>query len=148
MKAEFLKYFREIGIREPILDRIQTLSDHIKTLIPDADFPDVVVNEIVDKSGNRIYQTLRFVSEDLGVTVINFVDKPEITINRPRNLPSVVFEAKDFDFKKANENSRVTILASYPFSNEKYVYLRGSGVNCDHIMYIYRKYIFPRLKKF
>lgn len=147
MKEEFLKYFQEIGIREPILDRIKKLSDYIKTLVPDAEFADVVVNEIVDKSGNRIYEVLRFISKDIGVTVLDFIDKTEITINRPRLLPSVTFEAMDFDFKKANDNSRVTILTTYPFSNEKYILLRGSGVNCDHIMDIYHKHLFPRLQK-
>lgn len=145
MKEKFLRYFQSIGIKQPILARIEELWEYAKILIPGDDFTEVVVNETVDNDGNRIYEDLRFFSKDARISMLDFIDKTKITIGVPRTLMGISFEAKDFDFKHATERSRLLILGVYP-SNESFVIFRGSGVNCDHIMDVCRKHIFPRLK--
>lgn len=144
MKEEFLRYFQSIGIREPILARIEELLRYVEILVPDVDFNDVVVNETVDKEGNRIYEDIRFFSKDMRVSVFDFISKTGIIITVPTVPSGVTLEAKDFDFRHATERSRRLVLSIHGPS-ESFLLFRGSGANCDHIMDICRKYIFPRL---
>jgi len=145
MKEEFLRYFQSIGIKGPILARIEELLQYTETLVPGFDLTDVVVNETVDRDGNRIYEDLRFFSKDVRVAILNFISETKITYGVSGSLKGVTFEAKDFDFRHATERSRLSVLGVYP-SNESFGIFRGSGGNCDHIMNICRNYIFPRIR--
>jgi hypothetical protein len=140
------EYFTAIHVRDPVQKRIQELLAKIKLICPDTDFIDVTINDYIEKDGSRKLQSIRFYSEKITVKVNNFTEDNYnfVIAHGQKSIDQVKIETKDYDFVRANDNSRLSIVAK--FSIGTYTDLKGSGNNCDYLFDIYKKYIQPRIK--
>lgn len=139
MKNEFLEYFKSLGIEEPVVPRIETIMEYFNRFFPEEEIIDVFVSEYVEKDGTRIYEDLRFFGKDRDLLARNFMNVDEFYIARhERGIVSLKIEAKNYDFKKATDKSRLSVrkFYTYPSINEQ----KASMGNCDHLLRICQKY--------
>jgi len=145
MVEKFLEYFKTIGMTEPILQRVTILYGYFKLLLPDEDFVDVRVDEYVQDDGSRVYENICFYSKEFSVGVLDFMTSNKIIISGlEKDIVYASVEARDYDFKKATERSRLHIDLAYTDTRSNW---RTSKENCDHLMEIYRKYVIPRIRR-
>jgi hypothetical protein len=104
------------------------------------------VSETVDKEGNRIYQILRLFSKDFSAAAHDFIQKTEIGFGpRTKEIWGLIIEARDFDFAHATDQSRIVVHVTYAENkSDRLLAFRGSGLNCDHILMLCRKYFFQQ----
>jgi hypothetical protein len=144
MKTEFSEYFKSIGITEPVLTRIETIMEYSSQVCPNDEVMDVFVSEYVEQDGTRKYEDLRLFCKKRHFVASDFINKDEFYVTDPlAKIIGIKFEAKDFDFKKATDKSRLRIRRFYSY--ESLSEFKASMQNCDHLMRIYEKYILPYL---
>ena len=145
MKAEFRKYFRDIGIQEPLEERIKAVHEFFSEICQDK-IEDVFVNEYVKEDGSREFVSVRFLSKNYSMLAADFISKDDFRFGMVRKIRNFRLQKKDFDLKKATEKSRMTIELMYAEAPRVRSSYRASGVNCDYLMKIFHKYIIPNLK--
>jgi hypothetical protein len=145
--VSFEEYFKAIGIKEPIQKRIEYLFGRIKTLFPDVEFTDVSISEYVDSINQRQFESIRFYSnQGIIVKAHNFLfEEKYVLSHHSKNLNFIQIETKNYDFKKANANSRIFITGTYGPSPSEAMDLKGSAENCDYLLAIYKKYFLTRM---
>lgn len=143
MKAEFRKYFRDIGIQEPLEERIKTIHEFFSEICQD-EIEDVFVNEYVKEDGSREFHSVRFLSKNYSMAASDFISKDDFRMGPIGGIRNFRLQKKDFDFKKATEKSRMTI--DIMFASGVRSPYKASGVNCEYLTKIFHKYIIPNLK--
>jgi hypothetical protein len=143
MKAEFTDYLKSISLTEPFIKRITDIYEDYQTIFP-LEMLDIFVSEYVKDDGNREYQGLWFFSDNYLEEAKEFLVKLNIDICPYVHCINYInFEYQDFNLKKAVDKSRLRIY--FEFGNGKVGDMKASGVNCDYLIQIYRKFILPNL---
>ena len=145
MKKEFLDYLRMIGITaEEYLKRIETIIE-IHSNICQEEIIDIFVDEYIREDGTREYEDITFFSNEYDFGAPQFLTEDNFIITkRIKNVSAIKIKKKDYDFKKATENSRLNIEVRYDIS-EMYAIFKASKENCDHLKQIYFNYIAPNI---
>ena len=74
-----------------------------------------------------------------------FISQFELTINPiKKRFFHLIIKKQDYDFKKANEKSRLTINVNLNLGDLT-VSLKASKENCDYLHILIKKYIVPNL---
>ena len=139
MKDEFLQYFEAIGIRKPLQERINEIYEFYKRICPE-EIEDVFVSEYVKEDGIREYQTIRFFSKNYTMLASDFVNSDTFNIamaKKSLRVSALRVEKENYDFKKANDNSRMVITVFY-FPQKTSTY-KASKENCDYLKDIFEK---------
>jgi len=146
MKKEFLDYLRIIGITaEEYLKRIETIIE-IHSNICQEEIIDIFVDEYIREDGTREYEDINFFSNEYDFGALQFLTEDNFIITkRIKNVSAIKIKKKDYDFKKATENSRLNIEVRYDIS-EMYAIFKASKENCDHLKQIYFNYIATIIK--
>ena len=147
MKEEFVKYFQMLGLNEPIQDRIRSMLQKTQILFPEEEFTAVAINDYVEKDGTRIYNSLRFYSQKIGVLASDFLDKDNIMFAYTiKDIEAITIKTENYDFVKAEDKSRISIIARIVSSKGGHLVLQGTGQNCDYLMNFAKKYLFSRFR--
>lgn len=144
MKPEFKAYLKQLGATEPIQDRVEYFYRLCRKILPVQSLVDIFIDEYLTEDKSRKYTGLSFYSKDYTFSFVNFLVTDEIRLGRHRTvLDNVGIIVENFDFRKANDQSLMTInLYSGTSSTGQY---RASQKNCEHLVRIFRKYIKPFL---
>lgn len=147
MKDDFIEYFKSLGFKEQLLERISEILDDFSKLWPDVEFTDVAVDDYVLEDGTREFTNIHFYSEKKMCSFLaaNFMtEKAYVLSYIERALDSVKIESQHYDFVEATEQSRLVVRARWRYQ-EGFSELKASSENCDHLMKIFAKYVLPRL---
>ena len=144
MKAAFIEYLKNIGITEPIQERITTIYGFFVETCPE-EVEDIFVSDFIREDGTREYTSIRFLSEKYTMLAIDFINKDDFRISPLRGLRTVRLQKRDYDFKKANERSRMSIRVYY--TDDTYSDYQASKTNCDYLKDIFYKYYCPKYKQ-
>lgn len=141
----FEEYFSALGIRGPIQRRILEVLETIKKIYPNERFVDVSINEFLDEEGVRHLKDIRFYSSNISVHAKDFLIKNDFYISSlMQDFLTLNVESKNYDFVQANEKSKLDIVG-FMLARKVPTELHGSGVNCDYLFDIFKKYFLPRL---
>lgn len=145
MKSEFQKYLKDIGVTEPIQDRVE----HFYGLCGKIGFEnlqDIFVDDYLTEDKSRKYTGLSFFSKNLIFSVPNFLTDDKINIANQRTwINRIAITVQNFDFIKANDKSLISVHTFHDASDTGFY--KASQKNCVHLVRILRKYIRPSLMK-
>lgn len=146
MKEEFVEYLKMIGITaEEYLKRIETIMD-VHSNICQEEIIDIFVDEYIKEDGTRDYTGISLFSNKYDFGALQFLTEDHIVLTKRReDVYAIAIKKKDYDFKKATENSRLNIDVRYDVGEMSATY-RASKANCDCLKKIYFKYIVPNIK--
>lgn len=145
MKAEFEEYFKLIGINAvDYLKRIETIIE-VHSNICQEEINDIFVDEYIKEDGTRDYSDISFFSNEYNFAAIRFLTEDNFVLTkRMKYVDAIIIKKKNYDFKKATENSRLNIEIRY--NSDLHGIFKASKENCDHLKHIYFKYIAPNIK--
>jgi hypothetical protein len=144
MKQEFTAYLEQLGATKPIQDKVEYFYRLCSNMLPYKPLVDIFVDDYLAEDKSRKYVGLSFYSKDYIFAVPNFLTQNRIVVGRHRTVQDnveIIFE--NFDFRKANDQSLMTIILHHGSSTTGQY--RASQKNCEHLTLILRKYIQPTL---
>lgn len=146
MKDEFIEYLKMIGITaDKYLNRIETIME-VHSNICQEEIIDIYVDEYIEEDGTRNYDGITFFSNEYDFGAVQFLTEDKFIITkRKKNVIAIKLKKKNYDLKKATENSRLNIEVRFDLS-ELYSIFKASKENCDNLMQMYFKYIAPNFK--
>lgn len=142
MNDETVDYLQKIGMGDALADRVRTIEKLVLAVLPD-EVSLVFVSDYLDDEGNRQYENLYFTTPNYLVEVLGFVSQQTFEIDLIRNnIINLRYESRDYDFKHATEQSRLSIrYTTGPLS----AHLKASRENCDYLLRINREAFLPNL---
>jgi hypothetical protein len=144
MKESFIKYAQSVGLGEPL----QQLVDKLYTeclCIADDEIEEIIISDIVQQDGTRVYDILYFFSKSLVFEIENFVAQPKIWIAvlSPDPKAVLIVERTDFDLKEAKKSSRIFVQIRW--GNSFLINPKGSGDNCLHVFDVMKRFLVPKI---
>jgi len=144
MKKEFLTYLESIGITRPIRKRIETIYEFYKEICSDK-ITGIFVTEYIKESAEREYENLWLFSLKCCMEAKNFITQDNFdTDSIHKRVTGWEIQKQGYDFKKATEISRFSLLFYLPF--DRAGSLKASKKNCDYLKEIFLNYIVPNMK--
>lgn len=138
-------YLRELGMGTSLIEKGLTLYDEYEAYLSEA-INYVFISEYVDDDGNRIYESIWFLTDTL------MAEAHEITsdghgdiVPLGQGLTQVDFSRKNFDLTSATTQSRFRVSVTFDRSGLKGNF-KASSENCAHLLTILRDYLLPRVK--
>lgn len=145
MEEKMTQYLKSIGITEIVEKRVIDLIEQVENTTMEKAV-DILVVDYVNEEGMRIYEKLRVWTESFKIIIGNFLTESQINISsKDERIVSVEINARDFDFKVPTTISRIFIVGHV--ENDYTVPMKGSGINCAHVMEMYRKYFVPNIRR-
>jgi hypothetical protein len=139
----FTNYLRRLGMTSPLITRASEVYEFYRILVP-GPIPGIFVSEYATADGTRQYENLWFFTRRFAMEAKSFVTADNFDIAPyGRRLAALVVRKEDYDFRKAKEGSRLSVdcvdESAVTYS------LRASGLNCDSLRDIVRKFFVPNL---
>ena len=146
MKKEFMKYCRDIDIETKKLQgRIEDCHDVFVKITKETPI-DMIIEEYIDKEESRNYTDLTFWSKNYAGSFVNFIEEINVYISNLNNeIEFYRFKPLNYNFNKGTQKSR--LILEYRTSNHILGIYKVTKGNCDYLMKIFRKYVYPRLTK-
>ncbi len=145
MEQKFEEYLKALGMKQPFIVRIENLLKLTKTLLPNLEIKDILVDDHFSQEGERIFDRLRLYSDNIGIVFLNFISEDKMIMNSlSLKYSTVMFELKDYDMIKATEKSRM-VITGYSLGSDRVTTIRASAENCDYTLNIFNKYMRSRV---
>ena len=145
--SRFKEYLTKIGITDPLCQRIDAIFGLAAEMYGArvADTTDILVTDYIEADGSRVYAGVDFYLKDYVISSVDLTgDVNLITSKIGKNVVFIHVKAKDYDFKKATEKSRLYVTCAYTSLNLSSDF-KAAKENCDYLKEIIRKYIVPNL---
>jgi hypothetical protein len=145
-EAPFTQYMAAIGLSSTLAGRADHAYELCAKVCPEK-IEQIFVNDYIDQEGARVFQSIYFFSTNYIMEAKGFVSAENYDLTAIEiPLKYLNWEAKDFDFTKATEKSRLTFY-TYAQQSGIMVSLKASKENCDYLWELIRTYFLPRAKK-
>jgi hypothetical protein len=146
----FAEYMKTIGVSETLASEFQRQYEFFKNICPEK-IEHMFIDDYINQEGTRIFESTNFFSASFAMEAktLGPTGEYEMALFLPR-LRYWSVEAKDFDFKKATDKSRLVF---------KFVLFEGGGLslptatlkaskeNCDYLWNLISIYFVPKLQK-
>jgi hypothetical protein len=137
---DFISSYNEyIRITAPINQRIRSILSFYKLICPE-EIKDMFVSEYLKEDHTREYESLWFFSDNYVMESDQFLSSDHfdiISINK--KITRFAISKNEYDFKNANENSRMLLEFATPHSITGE--LKASQANCDKLRDIFMTYL-------
>ena len=103
---------------------------------------DIFVNEYINKEGNRVFESVWFLNEQVCMESHKFTTSLDYDASPwSKNIKRWVLTKSNFDFNVAREDSRVNL--EFNFATDVTGAFKASRENCVKLIEIMKKYIIP-----
>jgi hypothetical protein len=143
MKSEWTTYFKSLGMSSVLVQRATQACEAFSTICPD-DIQDLVVSEYINQDGIREFEDLFLFTPRHIVRVTRFAVQDILDADATLPLGNLLIERTDFDFKQANDKSRLHV--RYATMAHFVADLKASGQNCMALTRILRERLVPLLR--
>lgn len=142
---EVVKYFKDIGIEEPIEQRIQLVYSYIQKLIPFT-LKDIFVSDYIEEDGTHKFVHADLFSDTHLISIFDFTRNDAFaTSPYDIKIANMRIDSQEYDFQKASPKSRLRVRLVFFNTERMYGEFKATGNNCDYLMRILEKYIIPRI---
>ncbi len=119
------------------------ICDLVGKLIDD-EIADIFVTDYVESDGRRNYEDLLLFTSGRIIEAQRFITEDTLFINDINQCQLIGLELRRFayDFEKASTESRLSGMAA--FGERMSIDLKASGVNCDFLTSLLKKYFLPK----
>ena len=131
MKKRSIRFLEDSGVESGLLTE-KMLNYEIE---------DIFVCDYMKEDGTREYTNLRFLSEKYSMLAVNFINEDNFHWGKMVPVKGIRIQKRDYDFKRANDRSRMTILVRWIDDMESEY--TASKNNCDYLKNVFHKYLRP-----
>jgi hypothetical protein len=143
MNDNFINYARSVvGLGDALIARVEGYYEQCQSLIIEP-IEDIIVNDIIQQDGARLFDTLYFFTKGLAFEIVNFVSDPTIWIAPLKSLNDgwVQIIQTDFDLKEAKPTSRISVVITWPGGLGGSMSPKASGQNCVHVIDVLKRHV-------
>ena len=143
MQVEHISYLKSINIPSTLMDIIQAFFFRQSALFEPIGekIEDIFISEYIS-DGRRRYEGVWLFSKRISMMLRLYTDDQDTLINRmQKNIFFINIKSENYDFEKGNENSKLNIV--YVAYGNNIGNLKATDENCDHLMYLCKKYFLP-----
>ncbi|HUU28933.1 MAG TPA: hypothetical protein VM123_14070 [archaeon] len=141
MKSEFLKYLLSIGIKDPLIERINSIFEFYKKVCSE-EIEKIFISEYIQKDGMRVYENLWFFSKSYIMEAKDFINTDDFDLVYIKNrMLGWTLQKKEYDFENSNEKSRFAL--TIKFIGDVWAKLKASKENCNSLRDILFRYFLP-----
>ena len=145
MKQDWSAYLGSIGITSSLKDRIEAVHSILKGFFVD-EISDLFVEDYLTQDGTREYGSVWFFSAQLVSEVRQFSKSDDFDMTPIKNrIIYWTLKQQDYDFKKANEKSRLFV--TFDMDTDVSGDLKATGANCDQLRKIFILHVVPNIQK-
>lgn len=142
MKLEFLEYLKFIGITEILKKKILDIYEFYEHVCPEK-IEDIFVTEYIKDDVSREYESVWFFSEKYCMEAKSFTTVDNFDMcSLSKAVIYLCIEKKNYDFKKATAESRLTLGFQ---TSDLMGDIKATRENCDYLKDIFLKYFVPNL---
>jgi hypothetical protein len=139
LNDSFSAYLAEIGMNDLLMERVSTLRD-LYAAIQVEELSDIFVNETLTAEGDRIFDSVWFFTSSYVMESLLSGDTfDSVRIDR---IVRWEITLSDYDWKEANESSRLSISLTFPEGITGS--LRATHKNCDYLRDLFVRWIVPK----
>lgn len=140
MKNEFEEYLKALGMTEALRARVEEIVEFYATACPE-EIEDIFVSEYIQEDGTRVYENFWCFSKQYAMEAKDFVNRDNFD-SAPvgANVAHWEITKQDYDFKKAEEKSRMALDVQFAGSVVRGL-LKASKENCDQLRNVFLKYL-------
>ena len=132
-------YIKELGGSKILIDRAKEIYEIHKIVCPQ-EIKTIFISEYHTKDKTRIFDNLWFFSDSFFMETKNFQNNNNTDLIRfQKNIDYIEMFYQDFDFKKGNDNSNLTIKMMLG-GTDLFAQFKASKQNCDNLMNIYSNF--------
>ena len=143
MKTEFTEYLQSLGFTDILLPRCNELFRMLSD-IADEEILDIFVSEYFEEDGSRYYEDFRVFTKTYCLVGVNFLHEERLAIWKYENrYENINLRSTNYNFKEATALSNLAIHCTRESLQEASLILKSSRENCDHLYYIFKKYLKP-----
>jgi hypothetical protein len=143
MKKYFVDYLNSIGVTEVLKEKINEIYEFYHFIYPE-EVKDIFITDNIQNNGERTYGKTCFFSDNFYMETHLYQKKDNFYIAPLKNqIISLSIEKERYDFKKATEDSKLTLIINFP-GDEKYLNARKN--NCDYLRIMIVKYFLQNLQ--
>jgi hypothetical protein len=139
LNDSFSAYLAEIGMNDLLMERVSTLRD-LYAAIQVEELSDIFVNETLTAEGDPIFDSVWFFTSSYAMESLLSGDTfDSVRIDR---IVRWEITLSDYDWKEANESSRLSISLTFPEGITGS--LRATHKNCDYLRDLFVRWIVPK----
>ena len=140
MKQPFIAYLKDIGMAEPLIERVSAIYDFY-TKVLEVDIEHILVTDTISEDNTRSFDSVWFFTAMHCLEAHRFVHEDSFDFSLTPRFVYWRAEKTSYDFEKATTESRMKLtISSETITGE----LRASGKNCDYLRDVLLKWILPR----
>jgi len=143
MQPAFKEYLKSIGIGDTIAKRVEEIYEFYEHVLEQTgdEIKDIFITDYIEKDTTRTYQNLWFFSNKYLMEAKLFINNDDFDFFSVKGgLAYIDIKKKDYDFKNANDNSRLSVEYAVNISGGQ---LKASKENCDKLRDIVLTYFIP-----
>lgn len=150
MEKKFNTYLKSIGMGNRLIKRVEEIYAFYEetAILLDDQIKDIFIHEYIEADLKRHYESAWFFSDKYMFEAKSFIKKEDdfdMAILKD-GITYIVIKKESYDFRKANDKSRLTIEFDSIPNNESVI--RASKRNCDNLRDIMLKYLVPNFKEY
>lgn len=142
MKKHFEDYLNSIKVTEILKKRINEIYEFCNFACPE-EIMEIFVSDYFTKDGERFYYKICFFSDTFYMETTDFETNDNFYITPLKRTVSVSIDKEHYNFKKATENSKLSLNFSFP---EEEKHISAAKNNCDYLMNILTNYFLQNLQ--
>lgn len=144
MKKHFEDYLNSIKVTEILKKRINEIYEFCNFACPE-EIMEIFVSDYFTKDGERLYYKICFFSDTFYMETTDFETNDNFYITPLKRTVSVSIDKEHYNFKKATENSKLSLNFSFP---EEEKHISAAKNNCDYLMNILTNYFLQNLQPY
>lgn len=139
MNSKVKTYLLSIGMKKPLIERVGQICDRFSQLAK-FEIDDVFISEYVLDNGTRAYEDIRIFTHGMIVEADQFQAQDTFYFNPIDKSQRISWEVsfKDYDFKSATADSRLTVTIHTGLNTVRF---KASRENCGVLSEIIRRYL-------
>lgn len=145
MDEKIISYLKDMNMPSALMEIAQSffekqskLLEHIGETIDD-----IFISEYIS-DGRRRYEGVWLFSKRVSIMFRFYSDDQDILLNRlQQNIFFINIKSRNYDFESGKENSELNVI--YVAYENNIGNFKATEKNCDHLMYLLRKYFLMNL---
>lgn len=136
---DFTKYYEDIGITEPIINKVNEIITMYKTLIPNQELKGIFITDYIKDDQTRQYESLVLLFSEGVCEAKNFTRDYQIDwglLNKDK-IEYWELKSKNNKLDSFTDESRLTL--EVRFQQSTYIILKASKQNCKYLLEFFNK---------
>lgn len=147
MNQKFIDYYHSIGIKEPLVEKVQFILNEFSKILPENDdIIETFVEDFINQEETRQYSNLMFFTNSKIIdSTFEFPDDEYKIAVYKKNISTIQINKFEYNFGECFNESRMNIAIKLKEPPNFNIDFKATRNNCKNLFEIYNKIIIKNL---